>query len=233
LAFRVPFSQATSQSPVDHNHNHNRNHSRNRNHLLNTTAIKMAEMKASFTLLTTKDTTPDTTTDSTMDAKQPGTPKVVSPGSLLALSTGPSKVSTKDVLPIPPRNDLAVIRKETLQKVQEAKATLNTSGYVAVGTKRNERSGIVALEKQFDDLAREYNLLHETYQGTVHAYKTAVDAYEELYIACSQEVPKYHTNEKLALQKFNLIRSIIAADDERAVASLAAEFDKAALENDN
>jgi hypothetical protein len=119
---------------------------------------------------------------------------------------------------------LTKIQKHKKRLIDAAKATLNTSRYVVVGSKREQRSGVVELEEAYEKLAEEYEKLHIQYLATY-------DAYDDLFEAASRAIPVYHDRQALAARKFELIEQIVKAqctDDLPAYPSkknLAQEFD--------
>lgn len=120
------------------------------------------------------------------------------------------------------------LRKATKDRIDGAKATLNTSSYVTVGIKRDERAGIEELQKAFDHLANEYKSLYAEYDVVYRAYS-------ELYESASDASQEFHDQQQLSALKFDLIHRILNARDssglEQAiqstqVTSLAVQFER-------
>lgn len=116
----------------------------------------------------------------------------------------------------------------TKAQIIGAKATLDTSYYVAVGVKRYELDGVQELEEKFNNVSTEYNKLHDEY-AKIH--ETAGKYREELKNMLSilkDLIPAAESSGK----KLLLIEQIINADQyENAVAVVTGAMEQLNVED--
>ena len=97
---------------------------------------------------------------------------------------------------------LNIVSKELLK---DAKATLNTSYYVAVDTKREERGSILHLESRYEDLGTEYKTLYT-------AYEDVFEKYSKLYDLVKVIQPLLEQDYELNASKMQAILRVVAAE---------------------
>lgn len=68
--------------------------------------------------------------------------------------------------------------RATQALLEGAKATLNTSYYVYVSTKRLQRAGVNELEDSYDKLATEYKTLYKSYSAVHTAFQKLIEDIE-------------------------------------------------------